>query len=115
MALGQELDGVGPRIVQAPGELGSRVAQTDDQQVSRSAPALRPGKGAAQGLALFGRGFRCLRLATGLGAFFGRAFLALALALGGNLFLDDDPWRLADGDGSLRLDFGRDARWQCEV
>jgi hypothetical protein len=53
VALGQQFDCVGPGIVQAPGEFGSGVAKPDDEQVRRCPPVLRPGKGAAQGLALF--------------------------------------------------------------
>ena len=79
VALGQQLDRVGPGVVQAPGELRSGVAQPDDQQVRRCPPALGPGEGAAQGLALFaaglGRRARRTRRRLGLGT-----FLALALA-----------------------------------
>ncbi len=65
MPLGQQLDHVGTRVVQAPGELGARVAEPDDEQIRRGAPALGPGEGAAQGLALFGRGAGCLRARLG--------------------------------------------------
>ncbi len=56
VALRQELHGVGPGVVQAPRVLRTGIPQPDDQQVRRGPPALRPGEGAAQGLALFGRG-----------------------------------------------------------
>jgi hypothetical protein len=53
VALGQQFDRVRPGVVQTPGEFGSRVSQPDDEQVRRCPPVLRPGKRAAQGLALF--------------------------------------------------------------
>ena len=110
--LGQQLDRVHSRIVQAPGELRSGVAQPDDEQVRRCPPVLRPGKGAAQGLALFaarlGR-----HVFTRLGAGGGLGPL-LRFALGG-LLLDRDPWRLADGDCCLGVDVGRDAGGQREI
>ena len=111
--LGQQLDGVGPGVVQAPGELGSGIAQPDDQEVRRGAPALRPGKGAAQGLALFVR-----RIPMPAPRRPARRLPRPRLPRPRprrDLFLHDDTRRLADGDGGLGVDFGRDARRQREV
>ena len=40
MAFGQQLDRVGPCVVEAPGEFRSGVAQPDDEQVRRCPPVL---------------------------------------------------------------------------
>jgi hypothetical protein len=40
MAFGQQLDRVGPGVVEAPGEFRSGVAQPDDEQVRRCPPVL---------------------------------------------------------------------------
>ena len=97
--------------MQAPGEFGSGVSQPDDEQVRRCPPVFRPGKGAAQGLALFaarlGR-----RVSTGLGGGLGTFDALGALA---RLLLGDHPWRLPDGDRSLGVDVGRDAGRQRQV
>ena len=49
-----------PALCRLPANSAAGVAQPDDQQVRRGAPALGPGEGAAQGLALFARGLGCL-------------------------------------------------------
>ena len=60
--------------------IGARVAEPDDEQVRRGAPALGPGEGAAQGLALFGRGPGCPALGSAAASLsLGCTFLALAL------------------------------------
>ena len=106
---GQQLDGVGRRRCAGSRRTRSRVAQPDDQQVGRGAPALRPGEGAAQGLALFGAASAA---SPRLAAAASPPRLRLAL---GRLLLDDDARRLADGDGRLGVDVGRDAGRQVEV
>ena len=40
VALGQQLDRVGPRVMQAPGEFRSGVTQPDNEQVRRRPPVL---------------------------------------------------------------------------
>ena len=114
MALGQQVHRVRPRVVQAAVELGARVAQPDDQQVGRGAPALGPGEGFAQGLALFGRGLGGLAASACLG---GGALAGHGLALGALAFLlgRHDPRRLADGDGGLGVDVGGDPAGQGHV
>ncbi len=99
----QQLNRIGPRIVQAAGVFRSRVSQPDNQQVGRGAPALRPGEGAAQGLALFARGLGCLPCRLGRGLSLGPL---LAFALG--LLVCDHPRRLPNDDRRISVDIGRD-------
>ena len=95
-----------PALCRLPANSVAGVPEPDDQQVRRGPPALGPGKGAAQGLALSARALGCLP--GRLGGLPRCPFLALgalgALALGG-----DDTGRLADGDRRLGVDLGGDA------
>ena len=101
------VDGIGPGVVQAPGEFAP--LDSPSPTTSRSAGVPRRSdraKGAAQGLALSARALGCLP--GRLGGLARCPFLALALgalALGG-----DDAGRLADGDRRLGVDVGGDAR-----
>lgn len=91
MTSGDELDGVGAKVVPCPFELRSRVAEAHDEELGTCALSGRA-ENPAQRLFLFGPG----RAFFGRGGTFGLARLALSGLFGRGLRLD--AWRLTGDD-----------------